>query len=71
MRVLVTGPSGQMGTNLVPQLVQHLQHALDNMIMTFSGLGRCHQSRTPIIVSSSRGVYGEIHRFSTMERMSC
>ncbi len=71
MRVLVTGPSGQIGTNLAPQPVHYLQHALDNMIMTFSGLGYCRQSRTPIIFSSSRAEYGEIRRFSTMERMSC
>ena len=51
----------------VHQLVRHPHRALENMIMTFNVLEYCRQTRTPIVFSSSREVYGDIHRFSTEE----
>jgi UDP-glucuronate 4-epimerase len=51
----------------VHQLVRQPHRALENMIMTFNVLEYCRQTRTPIIFSSSREVYGDIHRFSTEE----
>src|ERR671910_195125 len=111
MRVLVTGSSGQIGTNLalrlqadghevfgvdqrvntwtddfryllqdlsgnypafadgiggVPypetDLVVHLA-ALENTMMTFNVLEYCRQRRLPIVFSSTREVYGDVHRF--------
>src|SRR5258708_24237379 len=37
------------------------------MIMTFNVLEYCRQPHTPLVFSSSREVYGDIHRFSTEE----
>jgi len=51
----------------VHQLVQQPERALENITMTFNVLEYCRQTRTPIIYSSSREVYGDIHRFSTEE----
>jgi UDP-glucuronate 4-epimerase len=51
----------------VHQLVRYPHRALENMIMTFNVLEYCRQTRTPIVFSSSREVYGDIHRFSTEE----
>ncbi len=51
----------------VHQLVRQPHRALENMIMTFNVLEYCRQTHTPIIFSSSREVYGDIHRFSTGE----
>jgi nucleoside-diphosphate-sugar epimerase len=51
----------------VHQLVRQPHRALENMMMTFNALEYCRQTRTPIIFSSSREVYGDIHRFSTEE----
>jgi UDP-glucose 4-epimerase len=51
----------------VHQLVRYPHRALENMIMTFNVLEYCRQTGTPIIFSSSREVYGDIHRFSTEE----
>jgi UDP-glucose 4-epimerase len=51
----------------VHQLVRQPHRALENMMMTFNVLEYCRQTRTPIIFSSSREVYGDIHRFSTEE----
>src|SRR6476646_1331688 len=48
-------------------LVRQPHRALENMIMTFNVLEYCRQTGTPIIFSSSREVYGDIHRFSTEE----
>ena len=41
--------------------------ALENMTMTFNVLEYCRQTQTPIIFSSSREVYGDVHRFQTEE----
>ena len=51
----------------VHQLVRQPHRALENIIMTYNVLEFCRQTRTPIIFSSSREVYGDIHRFSTEE----
>jgi len=51
----------------VHQLVRYPHRALENMTMTFNVLEYCRQTRTPIVFSSSREVYGDIHRFSTEE----
>ena len=122
MRVLITGSSGQIGTNLgirltgeghdvvgvdiranawsdafpmlerdlvdaaaatdlpeadvvvhlaahakVHQLVREPRRALENTTMTFNVLEHCRRRRTPIVFSSSREVYGDVHRFTTEE----
>jgi UDP-glucuronate 4-epimerase len=51
----------------VHQLVRQPHRALENMVMVFNVLEYCRQTRTPVIFSSSREVYGDIHRFSTEE----
>ena len=51
----------------VHQLVREPARALENMTMTFNVLEYCRQTRTPIIFSSSREVYGDVHRFQTEE----
>jgi UDP-glucose 4-epimerase len=51
----------------VHQLVQQPHRALENVIMTYNVLEFCRQTRTPVIFSSSREVYGDIHRFNTEE----
>jgi UDP-glucose 4-epimerase len=47
--------------------VREPHRALENMVMTYNVLEYCRQSATPIIFSSSREVYGDIHRFDTEE----
>ena len=49
------------------QLVREPARALENMTMTFNVLEYCRQTKTPIIFSSSREVYGDVHRFQTEE----
>jgi UDP-glucose 4-epimerase len=51
----------------VHQLVRYPHRALENMMMTFNVLEYCRQTHTPLVFSSSREVYGDIHRFSTGE----
>ena len=51
----------------VHQLVREPHRALENMVMTYNVLEYCRQTKTPIIFSSSREVYGDIHRFDTEE----
>lgn len=51
----------------VHQLVREPARALENMTMTFNVLEYCRQTKTPIIFSSSREVYGDVHRFQTEE----
>jgi UDP-glucose 4-epimerase len=51
----------------VHQLVRQPHRALENMIMTFNVLEYCRQQRIPIVFSSSREVYGDVHRFTTEE----
>jgi UDP-glucuronate 4-epimerase len=51
----------------VHELVQHPDRALDNIIMTYNVLEYCRQHNLPIVFSSSREVYGDIHRYITEE----
>lgn len=51
----------------VHQLVREPHRALENVLMTYNVLEYCRQTGTPIIFSSSREVYGDIHRFETEE----
>ena len=51
----------------VHQLVRQPHRALENAIMTFNVLEFCRQQKLPIVFSSSREVYGDVHRFSTHE----
>lgn len=54
----------------VHELVEHPEHALDNIIVNFNVLEYCRQNNLPIIFSSSREVYGDIHRYNTDEVQS-
>jgi UDP-glucose 4-epimerase len=47
----------------VHELVQQPHRALGNITMTFNMLEYCRQNDLPIIFSSSREVYGDIHRY--------
>ncbi|MEJ2748472.1 MAG: NAD(P)-dependent oxidoreductase [Anaerolineae bacterium] len=51
----------------VHELVQQPYRALENINMTFNVLEFCRQNDIPIIFSSSREVYGDIHRYITEE----
>ena len=51
----------------VHQLVQQPEMALENISMTFNVLEFCRRHGVPIIFSSSREVYGDIHRYITEE----
>ncbi|HOZ47366.1 MAG TPA: NAD-dependent epimerase/dehydratase family protein [Candidatus Hydrogenedentes bacterium] len=51
----------------VHELVQKPDRALENVTMTFNVLEFCRQNTVPIIFSSSREVYGDIHRYITDE----
>ncbi len=51
----------------VHQLVGQPERALENIAMTFNVLEFCRQHRLPIVFSSSREVYGDVHRFVTEE----
>jgi len=51
----------------VHELVQQPNRALENIIMTFNVLEFCRYNNLPIIFSSSREVYGDIHRYITEE----
>lgn len=54
----------------VHQLVRFPEGALENIAMTYNVLEYCRQRSTPIIFSSSREVYGDIHRFETEENVA-
>jgi UDP-glucose 4-epimerase len=47
----------------VHQLVQQPHRALENVMMTFNVLEYARQRQLPIVFSSSREVYGDVHRF--------
>jgi UDP-glucose 4-epimerase len=47
----------------VHQLVREPERALDNAVMTFNVLEYARQTGLPIVFSSSREVYGDVHRF--------
>jgi nucleoside-diphosphate-sugar epimerase len=51
----------------VHQLVRQPHRALENAIMTFNVLELCRQRGLPIVFSSSREVYGDVHRFAEEE----
>ncbi len=51
----------------VHELVEQPDRALENVTMTFNVLEFCRVNRIPIIFSSSREVYGDIHRYITEE----
>src|SRR5512145_470793 len=51
----------------VHELVEEPRRALDNITITFNVLEFCRQNNVPIIFSSSREVYGDIHRYITEE----
>ena len=47
----------------VHELVRQPHRAMENVTMTFNVLEYCRLARLPIIFSSSREVYGDIHRY--------
>jgi UDP-glucose 4-epimerase len=51
----------------VHELVEQPDRALENITMTYNVLEFCRQNNLPIIFSSSREVYGDIHRYITEE----
>ncbi|MBI5092064.1 MAG: NAD-dependent epimerase/dehydratase family protein [Candidatus Hydrogenedentes bacterium] len=51
----------------VHELVQRPGRALSNITMIFNVLEYCRENRVPIVFSSSREVYGDIHRYITEE----
>jgi UDP-glucuronate 4-epimerase len=52
----------------VHELVQHPHRAMENIALTFNVLEYCRQNNLPMIFSSSREVYGDIHRYITEEQ---
>ncbi len=48
-------------------LVENPQGAMDNITMLFNVLEYCRKHRIPVVFSSSREVYGDIHRHVTHE----
>jgi UDP-glucose 4-epimerase len=51
----------------VHQLVAEPHRAMENIQITYNVLEYCRQNRIPIVFSSSREVYGDIHRYITEE----
>ncbi len=51
----------------VHELVEQPDRALENITMTYNVLEFCRQNQLPVIFSSSREVYGDIHRYITEE----
>lgn len=49
------------------ELVEHPERAMENITMLFHVLDYCRRNHLPIIFSSSREVYGDIHRHVTDE----
>jgi UDP-glucose 4-epimerase len=52
----------------VHELVQQPHRAMENIALTFNILEYCRYNQVPIIFSSSREVYGDIHRYITEEQ---
>jgi nucleoside-diphosphate-sugar epimerase len=52
----------------VHELVQHPHRAMENIVLTFNVLEYCRHNQLPVIVASSREVYGDIHRYITEEQ---
>ena len=44
----------------------HPHRALENTMMTFNVLEYCRQRRLPLVFSSTREVYGDVHRFEEL-----
>lgn len=51
----------------VHELVEQPDRALENITMSYNVLEFCRHNQVPIIFSSSREVYGDIHRYITEE----
>jgi UDP-glucose 4-epimerase len=51
----------------VHELVEQPDRAMDNIMMTFNVLEFCRHNHLPIIFSSTREVYGDIHHYITEE----
>lgn len=51
----------------VHELVEQPHRALENITMTFNVLEFCRHQNIPIILGSTREVYGDIHRYITEE----
>jgi len=51
----------------VYELVEHPHKAMDNVLMLFTALEYCRINSLPLVFSSSREVYGDIHRHVTDE----
>lgn len=51
----------------VYELVEHPERAMENVTMLFTVLDYCRQKGVPMVFSSSREVYGDIHRHVTEE----
>jgi nucleoside-diphosphate-sugar epimerase len=51
----------------VHELVQQPDRALENITMTYNVVEFCRHHHLPVIFSSSREVYGDIHRYITEE----
>lgn len=51
----------------VHELVQFPHRAMENIALTFNVLEYCRHNHLPLIFSSSREVYGDIHRYITEE----
>ena len=51
----------------VHELVEQPDRALENITMSYNVLEFCRRNNLPIIFSSSREVYGDIHRYITEE----
>ena len=49
------------------ELVEHPERAMDNISMLFTVLDYCRRNALPMVFSSSREVYGDIHRHVTDE----
>src|SRR5207247_695367 len=47
----------------VHELVREPRRALENAIMTFNVLEYCRANELPLVFSSTREVYGDVHRF--------
>ncbi len=54
----------------VHELVRQPHRALENAIMTFNVLEYCRHQRIPIVFSSTREVYGDVHRFEEYDEAS-
>ena len=52
----------------VHELVQFPHRAMENIALTFNVLEYCRHNHLPLIFSSSREVYGDIHRYITEEQ---